>query len=33
MATYLKCLKKVGGVNDNECRDIAKSYLGCRMDR
>ncbi|KXH45916.1 CHCH domain-containing protein [Colletotrichum nymphaeae SA-01] len=32
-ATYLECIKKVRGVNDAECRDLAKSYLACRMDR
>ena len=26
-------MKKVKGVNDDECRNIAKSYLACRMDR
>ncbi|OLN94228.1 Cytochrome c oxidase assembly protein COX19 [Colletotrichum chlorophyti] len=30
---YLECIKKVRGVNDAECRDLAKSYLACRMDR
>ncbi|KXH25120.1 CHCH domain-containing protein [Colletotrichum simmondsii] len=33
IATYLECIKKVRGVNDAECRDLAKSYLACRMDR
>ncbi|KAK2002859.1 CHCH domain-containing protein [Colletotrichum falcatum] len=33
MATYLECIKRVRGVNDAECRDLAKSYLACRMDR
>ncbi|KXH56500.1 CHCH domain-containing protein [Colletotrichum salicis] len=33
IATYLECIKKVRGVNDSECRDLAKSYLACRMDR
>ncbi|KAH8883979.1 hypothetical protein GQ53DRAFT_407892 [Thozetella sp. PMI_491] len=32
MAKYLSCMKKVGGVNENECRNLAKSYLACRMD-
>ncbi|GKT55514.1 CHCH domain-containing protein [Colletotrichum tofieldiae] len=32
-ATYLECIKRVRGVNDAECRDLAKSYLACRMDR
>ncbi|KAK1527494.1 CHCH domain-containing protein [Colletotrichum costaricense] len=26
-------MMKVRGVNDAECRDLAKSYLACRMDR
>jgi cytochrome c oxidase assembly protein subunit 19 len=33
MSTYLACMKKAGGVNDSKCRDMAKSYLACRMDR
>ena len=33
MISYLACIKKVKGVNDNECRNLAKSYLSCRMDR
>ncbi|KAK2010518.1 CHCH domain-containing protein [Colletotrichum eremochloae] len=33
ITTYLECIKKVRGVNDPECRDLAKSYLACRMDR
>ena len=33
MTKYLDCLKKVKGVNENECRNVAKSYLACRMDR
>jgi len=33
MNTYLGCLKKVGGTNDDSCRNIAKSYLACRMER
>ncbi|CAK7242468.1 MAG: Cytochrome c oxidase assembly protein cox19 [Sporothrix thermara] len=33
MMDYLSCMKKVKGVNENECRSLAKSYLGCRMDR
>ncbi|KAG7121987.1 Cytochrome c oxidase assembly protein COX19 like [Verticillium longisporum] len=33
MASYLSCMKKVSGVNDTACRDLAKSYLTCRMDR
>ena len=33
MTRYLSCIKKVKGVNDDECRNLAKSYLACRMDR
>lgn len=33
MATYLSCIKKVKGVNEDQCRELAKSYLACRMDR
>ncbi|VTT66920.1 unnamed protein product [Fusarium fujikuroi] len=32
MAKYLSCMKKVRGLNDEECRDLAKAYLSCRMD-
>lgn len=31
--TYLSCIRRVKGVNENECRLLAKSYLACRMDR
>jgi hypothetical protein len=33
MMSYLRCIKKVKGVNEDECRMLAKSYLTCRMDR
>ncbi|KAK4209055.1 hypothetical protein QBC37DRAFT_59821 [Rhypophila decipiens] len=33
MATYLNCIKKVKGVNEDQCRQLAKSYLSCRMER
>ncbi|KAF2963251.1 hypothetical protein GQX73_g10326 [Xylaria multiplex] len=33
MTRYLSCIKKVKGLNDEECRNLAKSYLACRMDR
>ncbi|KAI9732485.1 MAG: Cytochrome c oxidase assembly protein cox19 [Claussenomyces sp. TS43310] len=33
MMGYLACIKKVRGMNDPECRNLAKSYLSCRMDR
>lgn len=33
MTSYLACMKKVKGLNDPSCRDLAKSYLSCRMER
>lgn len=33
MMSYLSCMKKVRGVNEDECRNLAKAYLTCRMDR
>jgi cytochrome c oxidase assembly protein subunit 19 len=33
MTRYLACMKKVKGVNDPQCRYLAKEYLACRMDR
>ena len=33
MMKYLDCMKRVKGVNENECRMLAKSYLSCRMER
>ena len=33
MMTYLACIKKERGVNKDQCRNLAKSYLGCRMER
>jgi hypothetical protein len=33
MTKYLNCIKKVKGMNDPVCRDLAKSYLSCRMER
>lgn len=33
MKSYLACIKKVKGVNENQCRELAKAYLSCRMDR
>lgn len=29
---YLRCLRRVRGTNENDCRMIAKSYLKCRME-
>jgi hypothetical protein len=33
MKGYLECMKKNKGMNDPECRNLAKSYLGCRIER
>ncbi|EAW07858.1 coiled-coil-helix-coiled-coil-helix domain-containing protein [Aspergillus clavatus NRRL 1] len=33
ISQYLKCLKLQGGVNNEECRKLAKGYLSCRMDK
>lgn len=33
MTNYLNCLKNARGMNDQSCRELAKSYLSCRMDR
>ncbi|KAF8474788.1 hypothetical protein BDZ91DRAFT_690486 [Kalaharituber pfeilii] len=33
MMEYLACLKRVKGVNEHECRMLAKKYLRCRMER
>jgi len=33
MMNYLSCIKQVKGTNEAKCRNIAKSYLSCRMDR
>lgn len=33
MTAYLACIKRVKGVNEDQCRELAKSYLTCRMDR
>ena len=32
IADYLRCLRRVRGTNDEECRMMAKNYLKCRMD-
>ena len=32
IAGYLRCLRRAGGSNDEECRMMAKKYLKCRMD-
>ena len=35
ISAYLRCLKQQDppGRNNPECRDLAKGYLGCRMDK
>lgn len=33
MKQYLRCIKSKRGVNDEECRQLSKGYLQCRMDR
>ncbi|KAF2729792.1 hypothetical protein EJ04DRAFT_515701 [Polyplosphaeria fusca] len=33
MMSYLSCIRSHRGTNDNECRNQAKSYLQCRMER
>ncbi|RKF59372.1 Cytochrome c oxidase assembly protein COX19 [Golovinomyces cichoracearum] len=33
MMQYLSCVKKSKGNNNSECREIAKSYLACRMEK
>ena len=33
IAGYLRCLRRLKGINDTECRLIAKEYLRCRMEQ
>lgn len=33
MKQYLKCLRGSRGVNSEECRELSKNYLQCRMER
>lgn len=33
IADYLRCLRRVKGTNDLECRLMAKEYLRCRMEQ
>lgn len=33
MTKYLACMKLKRGMNDPECRNLAKDYLTCRMDK
>lgn len=32
IADYLRCLRRLRGTNDQECRMMAKEYLKCRME-
>ena len=32
IAGYLRCLRRVNGKNDLDCRMMAKGYLKCRME-
>lgn len=32
VAEYLRCLRRVKGTNDHECRMMAKDNLKCRME-
>lgn len=33
MTAYLTCLKQVRYAPDEQCRELSKAYLGCRMQR
>jgi hypothetical protein len=33
MISYLSCIRSHRGSNDDACRNMAKSYLSCRMER
>lgn len=33
MTQYLRCIRAHRGTNDEECRQISKQYLQCRMER
>ena len=33
MNKYLSCIKRFKGLNDADCRGLAKEYLTCRMDK
>lgn len=33
MTQYLRCIRAHKGTNDDECRQISKAYLQCRMER
>ena len=33
MGEYLRCVRRMRGTNDTECRLIAKEYLKCRMEK
>lgn len=33
MTQYLRCIRAHRGTNDEECRQMSKAYLQCRMER
>ena len=33
ISSYLRCLRNQRGKNDEDCRELAKGYLGCRMEK
>ncbi len=33
MQKYLKCIRSHRGINDDECRELSKGYLQCRMEK
>ncbi|KAH9827152.1 Cytochrome c oxidase assembly protein COX19 [Teratosphaeria destructans] len=33
MKQYLRCLRSQRGTPSEECRELSKAYLQCRMDR
>lgn len=33
ISSYLRCLKSQKGTNSDECRQLARGYLDCRMDK
>ena len=33
ISSYLRCLKGEKGMNSEECRQLARGYLDCRMDK
>lgn len=33
MTSYLSCIKRTRGINQDDCRQLSKAYLQCRMDK